>query len=243
MFKKLSVLLAVLCVLSAPALSADLKVKEVFDKIQLNQSKIKDMYAETKTIITSSFLKTGSNAPKEMVQTGKLWTKGKKKSKIEMLSPMKQVTITNEDKMEIVNVETGQKMIQDLKKMGKGMWHEQQETGMELEKAMEYFDLSAAKQGDDYVITGIPKKKNKMIGKMEFLIDGKRWIPVKITLYGIKNELISQSDLQYNEVSGVWVPVKNISMVSTPAGKMKMEMEYSNIKVNRGIEDKVFAID
>lgn len=50
------------------------------------------------------------------------------------------------------------------------------------------------------------------------------------------------------------MPVKNISHVETPAGKMKVdlsaeaqraqaEMEFGNIKVNKGMSDKEFVID
>lgn len=224
---------------------ADPSLDEVINKIQSNQSKIHDMYAETTTTITSNMAMPGqeSKGPQKMVQKAKMWTKGQDKSKIEMLSPMKQTTITNGDKMAIINPETGQKMVQDLKKLkgqgpgGKGQGE------MNLDKAKEFFDLSVAMKGDAYVITGIPKKDNKFLGKMEFYVDSTNWIPVKILMYDAKGKLMSQSEIEYKEISGAWVPVKNVSNVTTPMGKMNMEMEFENIKVNKGIGDGEFKVE
>ena len=81
------------------AFAADPGLDDIIQNIQSNQSKVKDMYAETTTTITSSIAMPGSESkgPQKMVQKGKIWTKGESKSKIEMLSPTRQVTITNGD--------------------------------------------------------------------------------------------------------------------------------------------------
>ena len=96
-----------------------------------------------------------------------MWTKGKDKSKIEMLSPMKQTTITNGSKMATINADTGQKFIQDLSKI-KGQAPAGQGRGqMDLDKAKEYFDLSLKKtKSGAYIISGQPKQNNKFLGKM-----------------------------------------------------------------------------
>ena len=254
----------------------ELTLEDLITNLQSNQSKIKDLYAETVTTITSNIAMPGAKdkGPQKMVQKGKMWTKGKDKSKIEMLSPMKQTTITNGDQMAIINPETGQKMVQDLKKLkGQGALRQSSgqasskgQEGMNLEKAKEYFDLSLSKKGDDYVIIGIPKEANKFLGKMEFYVDPEKWVPTKILMYspsvasakegGPKDKLMSQSEIEYKEFSvsyseapsaarseGVWVPVKNISNISTPAGKMSVEMEFENVKVNKGMSDKEFKIE
>ena len=224
--------------------SADITLKELIDKVQSNQLKINDMYAESTTKIVSN-LQLGSEKGKtqSMTQKGKMWTKGKDKSKIEMLSPSRQVTITNGDKMAIINSETGQKMVQDLKKMREKSG--QPDTGgMTLEKATKYFDMSVRPAGEgQYVLTGIPKEKNQFLGKMEFYVDTNRWVPFKVMMYDVKDRLMNQSEIEYKEVSGIWVPYKNHSSVNTPAGKMDVEMELSNIKVNQGINDKEFAVE
>lgn len=256
--------------------AADLTLDDLIQKIQTNQPKIKDMYAETTTKITSNLqlapskvegLTTDNKSKTQtMVQNGRMWTKGNNMSKIEMLSPMRQITITNGDKMAIINSETGQKMVQDLKKLkgqvpgGKG------QEGMNLEKAKEFFDLSVRKldasklypdshigAGDleTYVIVGIPKQANKFLGKMEFYVDSEKWVPVKILMYGPKDKLMSQSEIEYQKFQGssskgqedIWIPVKNVSNVTTPMGAMKVEMEFENIKVNKGIKDEEFKID
>ena len=229
--------------IAASSFAADLTLEDLLSNIQSNQSQIKDMYAETTTTITSNLSMTGAKGkgPQAMVQKGRMWTKGKDKSKIEMISPTRQITITNGDQMAIVNPETGQKMVQDLKTAG--LQDRKTSGAMDLEKAMEYFDLSVKQTSDgEYVITGIPKERNKLLGKMEFYVDASRWVPVKILMYGPKDKLMSQSEIEHQEISGIWVPVKNISTVNSPAGKMKVEMAYENVKVNEGIKDQEFKI-
>jgi len=245
MLKKIA-LVSIFCLaVSVPICSADISLKELVDKVQAGQLKIQDMYAESTTKITSNLQLSGEKGKAQsMVQKGKMWTKGKDKSKIEMLSPNRQITITNGDKMAMINTETGQKIIQDLKKMREKSGQSSDGGQMNLEKAMKYFDMTVQKTPDgQYILTGVPKEKNKFLGKMEFYIDASRWIPFKVLMYDPKDRLVNQSEIEYKEFSGIWVPYKNKSEVNTPAGKMNVEMELSNIKVNQGINDKEFAIE
>ena len=227
-------------------------LQKVLVKIKSNQSKIKDQYAETTTIITSNMSMPGqtNKGPQKMIQKGKMWTKGEK-SKIEMLSPTKQITINDGEQMAIINPETGQKMIQPIKQLNKSQLNNE----MDLEKAMEFFNLSVSSQKskdgkiESYIIKGVPKKQNKFMGKMEFYIDAQQWVPTKILMYGAKNKLMSRSEIEYKRFSiakgkdEVWIPVKNTSDVNTPMGKMKVEMGFSNIKINEGISDKEFEVE
>lgn len=232
--------------------ASDLDLDDVISHIRSNQSKLKDIYAETETTITSNIAMPGqeSKGPQKMVQKGKIWTKGEKKSKIEIVSPMKQTTITNGDLQAVINPETGQKMVQDLKKMkdqgiGGGAQGE-----MSLDKAKEYFNFSVNRLetrdpglATKYVISGVPKKENKFLGKMEFYVDGEKWLPTKVLMYDTKGNLMSHTEIEYQEIAGVWVPANNFSNVNTPMGEMKVEMRYSNIKVNEGIADKEFEVE
>jgi len=245
--KKLIVMICLFAMpLFASASLATPSLDDVVHNLQANQSKIHDMYAETTTTITSSMAMPGqeSKGPQKMVQKGKMWTKGETKSKIEMLSPMKQVTITNGDKMAIIDSETGQKVVQDLKKMREKSGLGTSSGGqMNLDKAKEYFDLTLSQKDSDYVITGVPKKENKFLGKMEFYVDGDKWVPVKIYMYDAKGKLMSQSTIEYQQVGDLYVPAKNISNISTPMGKMAVEMTFENIKVNEGIDDGEFRVE
>ena len=227
--------------LSTAALAAP-SLDEVLTNLQNNQGKIKDLYAETVTKITSNLQLTTRNQTKTMEQKGKIWSKGDKLSKIEIDSPMKQITITNGDKMMITNPETGQKMIQDLKKL------RQQSGGdnsgqMNLAKAKEMFDLSLAEKDSNYIVSGVPKQANQFLGKLEFYIDPSRWVPTKIIMYDPKGKQVSQSELTYQQVNGLTVPAAVKSAISSPAGAMKVEMSYQNVKVNQGLSDSVFKIE
>ena len=244
MNKKLAVFSFVLALVLGLSAVADLSLEEIIGKLQANQSKIKDMYVETLTTINSNMSAPGqeNKGPQKMVQKSKMWTKGQDKAKIEMLSPNKQVTITNGDKMVIINPETGQKMVQDLAKMrAQGMSSGNQ--GMNLDKVKEFFDLNVKQIGGQYVITGVPKKANQALGKMEFYIDQEKWQTVKIMMYDAKGRLINQSDIGYQEIDDVWVPAKNKSVMLTPMGKMDVEMEMSNVKINQGIKDSEFRVE
>jgi len=234
------------CLFLAPlALAADLTLEALMEKSQANQDRIKDLFVETETTMVSNMSLPGqaSKGPQKMVQTGRMWTKGSDKAKIELLSPTKQTTIRNGEKMLIIYPETGQKMVQDLSKIkGQGAGFKGQEN-MNLEKAMEYFDLSVKHVGDNYIVTGIPKEENKFMSKMEFYLEAKSWLPTKILMYGANGKLLSQSMIEYETISDVPVPVKNVSSVSTPMGTMNIEMVYKNVKVNQGIKDSVFKIE
>jgi len=244
--KKALVFCLALTLTLSTAFAADLSLDDVINKLQSKQKTIKDMYAETVTTINSTMAMPGqaSKGPQQMVQKGKMWTKGEDKSKIEITSPMKQITITNGDKMAVINVDTGQKMVQDLKKLREkegGLGGSSGQMG--LEKAKEYFNLSVRKSGADYVVTGVPKKANKFLGKMEFYVNSDKWVPVKIMMYDPKGKAMSQSEIEYAKVSDNWVPVKNMSKITTPMGKMDVEMEFNNIKVNKGISDGEFKVE
>lgn len=214
---------------------ADVGLDQVINNLQANQAKIKDMYSETVTTITSNI----SSAPQKMTQKGAIWTKGELKSKVQVDSPMKQITITNGNKMMILNPETGQKMTQDLTKLNDQMPKGQ----MSLEKAKEFFTLSMSQKEGKYVIAGTPKKANQFLGKLEFYVDPSRWVPVQILMYDPKGKLMSQSQIDYQQIAGAWVPKNNRSVITTPAGKMEMTMEFKNTKVNSGINDSVFKIE
>lgn len=243
--RKMFFIMVAVIIMASSSQSADLSPDDLINKIQSNQSKLNDMYAETTTAITSNMAMPGqeSKGPQKMVQTGKMWTKGEDKSKVEVLSPMKQITITNGNKIAIINSETGQKVIQDLKKIkGQGMGGMGDSGKMRWDKAKEFFDFSVTQKDDLYVITGIPKKENKLLGKMEIYVDNINWIPIKILIYDVKGKLMSQSEIEYKDISGVYVQVRSISNVTTPMGKMKVEMEFENIKINKGIKDSEFDI-
>jgi outer membrane lipoprotein-sorting protein len=224
------------------ASAQDLTVEDVIQKLQANQSKIQDMYAETTTTIISNISVPGAKdkGPQEMTQKGRIWTKGNK-SKMEQLSPTKQITINDGKQMAVINPDTGQKYVQDLRKL-QGGGVPNQAGGTDFEKAKEYFEFSVKRGGTGYIITGVPRKQNKFLGKMEFYVDSDKWVATRIMMYGAKDKLMSQSEIEYEEISGVWVPTKNVSSVNSPIGKMNIEMVYENVRVNKGMSDGEFKI-
>ena len=82
-------------------------IEAIIAKIKGNQSEIKDMSADIETTITSTLKDS-----KPIVQKGRILTKSPDKSKFEIFSPMKQITITNGDMMCVISPDTGMRFTQ-----------------------------------------------------------------------------------------------------------------------------------
>jgi len=226
---------------SVASAKGDLSLQDIIQNIQSNQSQIKDLYAETTTTITSNMALPGAKdkGPQAMVQKGRMWTKGRDKSKIEIISPTRQTTITNGDKITIINPDSGQTFTQDLSKM-------REQAGipkggsMDLSKALDSFYMSIEQREDQYVLIGKPKQPNKFLGKMEFYIDVNRWLPVKILIYTPTDKIMNITEMDYKEISGIWITVETSSTAITPMGAIKTQMVLENIKINQGISDSEF---
>ena len=80
------------------------------------------------------------------------------------------------------------------------------------------------------------------MGKMEIYVDSARMVPTKISIYTPHGKLINSTEIEYKKIAGVYVVYKNTSSVNLPNGSMKVEMVYSNLKVNEGIKDEEFEI-
>lgn len=254
MFKKLASMIVIISLLAPAAFTATSEVSatDLIAKMKSQQALIQDLQADTTTTITSNISIPGapSKGPQTMTQTGHIWQKGKDKSKVEITSPMKQVTITNGSMMTIISPDSGQKVTQDLSKMqgaGKGQ-------GIDQTKALDYFNLSVTKtegatgESDIYVISGTPKTSNQFLGRMDFFIDAEKYIPLRIAMYTPKGALMSLSEIKYEPVAvssteTAYVPQKITSLVTMSMGSVNTEMVYENIAVNQGIDDSVFVAE
>ena len=233
--------ISLLAVLSVSSSAIDTKVQNILSKIRENQSKIEDMSATVTTKIQSN-----AKEKKSMEQKGTILIKGENNSRMEMTAPIAQVTITNKDKMAVINPSTGKKIVQDLNKIRK-------ETGksdigknpLDQTKILDYFDLTVEEKGiisKSFVVTGVPKDKNKFMGKIKFYIDAGRYVPTKVEIFNGENKIISSSVLEYKKIKDIWILSKNSSWITIPDGKMDVTMAFDNIKVNEGISDKAFEI-
>lgn len=230
----LSVLL-VLCASSVWA-ALDPAVEDLLAKIKSNQSQIKDMSADVLTV-----MKSGG---KSMEQKGKIWIKGDTKSRMESSTPMNTVTVVNGDKRLLVNQDTGERLVQDMKKMReKSGEMDFGNSPTDQTKALEYFNLKLKKEGNDYVIEGTPKKANVMLGKVVFEVEGARYLPTKISIYNPKGALVSSSTIEYQKLKNIWVIKENKAMVKTPQGSMNLTMSFNNVRINEGISDSQFKVD
>lgn len=239
--KKLAAIIIVLT-LALPAFSA-VKADEVIQKVRAAQQKIKNLETDITSKMTSDI-----KGSRSIEQKGHLWVKGEDKSKFEISEPQQQIMINAQGKSVIIDKKTGRKIVQDLEKsqgaapgMGKG-------SPIDQTKVFDYFDLEVKENkgffgfGREYVITGIPKEKNEFLGKMVFYIDGRKYVPKKVEVFNPKGAKISMTNLKYRTIDGIYVPQKSVSEISLPNGKMKVVMEFKNIKVNHDIPDSIFKI-
>ncbi|OGC24101.1 hypothetical protein A3J90_02530 [candidate division WOR-1 bacterium RIFOXYC2_FULL_37_10] len=212
--------------------AADLSIEDIASNLQVNQSKIKDMYCEMNTTI-----KQGTGTP--MTQSAKMWTKGEDKSRMEMITPMKQTIIRNGNKSAIID-SNGQKTVSDVNASTKGNMGGQSK--VDIEKFKETFDLKVKATDDGYIIEGTPKEKTQFLGKMEIYVDGKNWVSTKILIYDSHDKVITQTQIDYKEISGVLVPVKSLTESKMMGMNMTIEVKFEDVKVNQGIEGGVFKL-
>jgi len=231
--KKIVVLVLGLLFLSSSVFAVSLTPADVIAKIRDNQNKIQDLSAQITTTIKSDKEK------KSMEQKGVIMVKGNDKSRMEMLSPMAQLTVTNGDKMMITNPATGKKFGKQTGQSDVG------QNPLDQTKILDSLNLSMEEKGfffKSYVITGTPKKQNAMMGKIKFYVDGGKFVPTKLEIYNSQDKLVTASDINYTKIKDIWVISQNSSWIDVPGGKVTISMKFSDVKVNEGIDDKVFEI-
>lgn len=237
MKKRLLSLFLFMFILASFAVASDPKIDSIISKIREQQNLIKDMSADIVTV-----MKTDGKDKKSMEQKGSIKMKGNDKSKMEITSPFSQITITNKNKVAMVNPVTGQKMVQDISKI-KGANANQ--NPLDQTRILDYFNLSLEEKGiifKSYVITGVPKEKSKFLGQIKFYVDAGKNIPTKIEIYNGEGKLVTVSEIDYKKIKGIWVISDNKSSMDLPGGKMEVLMKFNNIKINEGIPDKEFEI-
>jgi len=235
------ILSALFILLFASALYAiDLTPAEIVKNIKVNQQKVQDMSAKISTVIKSEKDK------KSMEQKGLIIVKGKDKSRMEILSPIKQITITNGDSLTIINPETGKKIAYDLKVLRKKSGDPNLgKSPLDQGKLFDDLDLTVEEKGffrKQYVLTGTAKKNNPFMGKVKFYVDQDKFVPTKFEVYGAGDKLVTVTELDHKQINDVWIMTKSHSKVDVPSGKIDIEVKLDDVKVNKGIDDSLFSI-
>ncbi|OGC05445.1 hypothetical protein A2230_07085 [candidate division WOR-1 bacterium RIFOXYA2_FULL_36_21] len=220
---------------SPVSFAADLSIEAIASNLQANQSKIKDMYCEMNTTI-----KQGSGAP--MMLIGKMWRKGEDKSRMEMIIPMEQTVIRNGNKSVTINSTSGRKTVNVIN--NSAMRDLVSQSKFDIEFFKETFDLKVKAIDGDYIyiIEGTPKEKSEVLGKTEIYVDGKNWVSTKILIYDSHDKVMTQTQIEYQEISGAFVPVKSVTESKAMGMNMTIEVDFENVKVNQGISDGKFEI-
>jgi len=224
--KKISTVLFLF--LSFSLFSSTKTIDEITEVLQKNAGKVQDMQAEV--VMEMDLGKAGTKT-----QRMKIWMKGKDKIKMEM---EKQTMIMNGDKM-MMDTSQGKRVINQP--TTKGM-----PPGINLQQGIgDFFKENSGKiisQGrNKAVIELIPKDKNPMMNKIEMTVDTKRGVITEQRMYS--NYGTTKMRMKYKNIGGIWV-ISSIDMiVPTPQGKVgRMKIEYKNIRINKGLSDKMFEI-
>ncbi|OGC09271.1 hypothetical protein A2246_00630 [candidate division WOR-1 bacterium RIFOXYA2_FULL_37_7] len=77
---------------------------------------------------------------------------------------------------------------------------------------------------------------------MEIYIDSENWVSTKILIYDTHDKVITQTQIDYKEISGAFVPVKSLTESKTMGMNMTIDVKFENVKVNQGISDSKFEI-
>jgi outer membrane lipoprotein-sorting protein len=92
-----------------------------------------------------------------------------------------------------------------------------------------------------YRVEFIPRAEKPEYGKLIMDIDKSGYYPVRTEYYNTKMNLKKVATYQHVKVSGVWV-ADEVSM-ETIKKQSKTVMKMTNIKVNQGLSDDLFAVE
>lgn len=212
-------------------------VEGVLSSLESRQKMLKTLQADITTIIQPY----GDEGP-EIRQTGKIFTETPNKSRVEITSPFNQVTITNGNKMQIEDPHGKRSRPEDLSKMSDKPVMPQGGGATQLAEALGQFDLRIREQAGKVIeIEGTPKKTNANLTKIVVIISKEILLPIQITLWG-PAEMMSDTHIEYQRISGIYVPVKNRAEVALAHGKMTVDIQFENIIVNQPLPEEIFQI-
>jgi outer membrane lipoprotein-sorting protein len=215
-------------------------IPDLLEKIKGNQGMVQTLQADMTTEISSS----NKNIP-AMKQTGRIINKYPDKSRMEIMSPIKQTTITNGTRMKIIDGQSGKSFVQDLSRgQSPVTGHQSSGMGMDPTKALENFNLKMVTDSDsEIVIESSPKEKNPYLDKMRLTFSPATFLPTRVDVYGSQGKLISSTTIIYDKVSDVYVHIQNKTSVSLPQGSMKVEVVYDKVRVNEKVSDALFGVE
>ncbi len=215
-----------------------LKADDVIAKLVSQQSQVKDFSADIETSTKMT------DARDTFILNGKIWSKGPKMAKMILYTPEPQTTITNGDKLVMIDAK-GEKTVMDIPPV-QGLDAAANNQGrIDFGRFTELFNISIkpSKVAGTIKLVCFPKAGMVIKGKTEMVIDCNQWVPIYMTTYNEKGKMQASTDIKYAQFDGISIPVKIVANAVVPTGKAVMEMEFSNVKINQGISDSEFTVN
>jgi outer membrane lipoprotein-sorting protein len=224
-------------------LAGAVTMDDIIRKLEENIAKIKDMEADVE-------VRADIGKGTQFTQSMKVLSKGAAKVRMVSLSPEKQTIILNGTKMQIEDSKGEKKVIDRNSISIQGRAQTVDVKDMNAQRSIARFlkDGNAritGANGSIYTLEVIPGKqdRNPLMQKAELSVDHKRGVITSQKLYS--NMGVTVTDISYTKIGNTWVMSRTV--VTTPVGfsgeTATMTMDYNNIEINKGIPDKVFAVD
>lgn len=93
-----------------------------------------------------------------------------------------------------------------------------------------------------YAIEAVPNTPNNLYSRLKLWIDYNRGLLVKSELYRGANLIETTEILESEEIApGIWVQTRMGKFSELESGEFITTMEYSNIRINEGLDDLIFG--
>jgi len=211
-------------------------LKEITQKLQEQTEQIKTLEADIQTVLSTPLINDGEPT----IMESKLYKKGKDKTRTEITTPSAQIMVVNGTTIYAKDVDSGQ-VVKTEKKYSPDQFDPNSDF-LDLERYLKDYDLKVTQKAEILQIEGKPKQTSKMIKRLTLDLDSKDFQVKKIIIYNLKDQPLFTITLKYEDFNGISVPVYTNADMNSIIGSMKIEMTYSNVKVNQPLDDRLFVL-
>ncbi len=224
----------VIASLAAPALTVD----DVIAKLVAQQGLVKDFSAD---IVISKKTEEAKDAP---AIKGKIWSRGFERVKIIFDKSDPHILIANGEKLLVIDA-MGKKSVLEIapeEKFDVGMHNQGR---LDFGRLSQFFSIKLVpiKLDGKIKLSCLPKADNIINDRADFLIDTNKWVPINLQTYDNKGKLLTNVEMNYEQIDRISVPVSIVINSIFPTAKAVTKIEFTNVKINRGINESEFELN
>jgi outer membrane lipoprotein-sorting protein len=213
------------------------KVDELLQKVRYNQSLIQDFRADMLVKTAPS-----KKAEQKIIKRGTVLVQGDK-FRVKINFPKAQEILSRGDTTYVISPTEGLFLKLDTS-LFESFSRLPLITQFPLDPYLYLKHLEFAYKGLEegrHILIGVPRQKIAGIRRINYYIDARYSLPVRIAIYSEEDVLILVSEVEYKFVNGIWVPHNIKSLMTHPSEVQQLEIEYQDIKLNQGISREVFS--